>query len=880
MIIFFLFSFKLEGQYRFDFENDSSEVFNCCSGPEWIHFPEGRWSCDSINPIEGKLSLHHCFDNTQEACDYLVFRHDPLNLTRPFTWSFRIRHGYAPSSQNNWQLILGAELNSQLKSGDMGSVEGEPVILNGIVLGVNFTGADDLVKIWQIKGGLTEILCTTGLNYQEDVGTAQAPQFTIRWDGEDGLELFFSADPHSEEPLLVGSCQLEGLEWGRHLLLRYRYTSSRDMALWLDDLDLDGHFVKDTVPPRVNAVEFEHASCLQLIFSEEVIIPGPFSFILYSEENPEGIYPDSVLVINEVVKLLFPDEIPNRVPQELRLEGLLDFDGNCMRVTMVDVMRNEVQWGDLVFNEVMADPEPAIRYHEEYLELYMRSEYPLDPEGWQLKVNEREYILHPSMLEPSPGGFMVLKGITLPNDGAILSLHNAEGQVIHAASYRLPWNGSRWKKEGGWSLESPDPDLLCRISVNWEFSSDPGGGSPGRINSNAASLVDREPPLLLYAGLGKPGELLLHYSEPLRLPVHEEASISLSPGGIVPDSFRVLDPLWEILQVNFQENFQEWTVYQLSVSGLSDCAGNESDPHKLKAGAVAQPEASWQPGAVSVVINEIMYDPDETCPEYVELFLPGNRIFDLQDFAIHLVEEGGSPDNPLVLTPHSRLILPGQYLVLTASVPHLMEAYGLEMSGQWVEVEELSGLDKSSGVIYLSDRAGNVVDMAVYSDDLHMELLDDPRGISLERVRSCRAGSDPDNWHSAASLAGYATPGRENSQSLDGEAWGEASDHRLVVEPEVFSPDNDGFNDLLNITISTGGNDWLIGLLITDLQGNRIRVLANNHLAGPSHTYTWDGEGEGGSMQTMGFYVIHARAYHSVSGESWIRRKAVGLVYR
>jgi hypothetical protein len=106
------------------------------------------------------------------------------------------------------------------------------------------------------------------------------------------------------------------------------------------------------------------------------------------------------------------------------------------------------------------------------------------------------------------------------------------------------------------------------------------------------------------------------------------------------------------------------------------------------------------------------------------------------------------------------------------------------------------------------------------------------------------------------------------------------SDLLLDVSPEVFSPDNDGYNDLLEITLTTGGNDWVIGLVITDLQGNKIRVLANNHLVGPTVSYTWDGEGENGAMQAMGFYVIHARGYNPTTGEQWIRRKAVGLVYR
>jgi hypothetical protein len=884
-LIIFLFSFKLEGQYRFDFENDSSGFHACCSGPGWMQYPEGRWCCDSMEPIEGGSSLHHCFDNPQEGCDYLVFRHDPLHVQEPFSFSFRVRHGYEPSSQNNWQLALGAECHDR-----------DPLILSGIILGVNYSGSDDLVKLWQLKDGVAEVLCPTTLNYQEDVGTGEAPLFRVDGDGEGGLELYVALDPESEEPVLLGTCRVDELEWGRQLVLRYKYTSSRDRALWLDELLLDGHFEKDTVAPELRLMEFMDERSLQLGFTEGVRQPGAEAFCLSSDTFPEGLYPDSLFLIDRGVALRFPEVIPNRVPHRLRITGVLDFDGNLLRDTVADVMRNEARWGDLVFNEVMADPDPAVRYREEYLELLNRSDYLLDTEGWELRVNERTYILDGSMVEQAtpeqaipeqssmeqasmdlmPGGFLVLNGITLPNEGAVLSLHSREGRQIHAVSYKVPWDGPRWKQEGGWSLESPDAGLVCRISDNWEFSTDPGGGTPGRINSNVSSLVDREPPLLLYAGLGDPGELFLHYSEPLRLDDIGAAAFRLDPGSGLPDWVHPGDALREVLHLHFPENFQEWTSYQLSVSQLSDCAGNGSGAHKLEAGAISQPVHG------SVVINEIMYDPDENCPEFVELYLPGNRVLDLQDLAIHLAEEGGSPDRPVVLSPHSRLMLPGQYLVLTTSVPHLVEAYGLDMSGQWVEVEGLPGLHNSSGIIYLTDRAGNVVDAAPYSDDLHMELLDDPRGISLERVDVRRSGSDPDNWHSAASLVGYATPGRENSQSPGaGDPSGQADpDRRIEVEPQVFSPDNDGLNDLLQITISTGGNDWVVGVMITDLQGNIIKVLANNHLAGPSLTYTWDGEGETGSMQAMGYYVIHVRAYHPATGDSWIRRRAVGLVYR
>ena len=859
----------MEGQYRFDFENDSSAVDECL-GSAWIQVPEHRWCCDTIHPIEGLSSLHHSYDNPEDGCDYLVLKHDLIKPEEPFSFSFRIRHAYAPSSQNNWQLALGATLSDGP----------EPAILSGLVFGVNFKGSDDLIKIWSVKQGETELSLSTTLNYQEQVGTDQAPLFLLSGDGDGSLDLYWSPDPAEVLAVWLGSCRIDEQNWGRQLILQYKYSSSRDRALFLDRLVLEGIFVKDTIAPELSGVSFVDKNNLQLVFSERVIISEASSFVLYSEEHPGGVIPDSVMEIDQGLILAYPEVIPNRVAHQLSLKGIVDLDGNLLQDTMVSVLRNEALWGDLVFNEVMADPDPALRYEGEYLELIHRSDYDVNLEGWFLQVNERSYLLdalnvEPVSMELQPGQFLLLSGIALPNEGALLSLYNKEGTLVHAASYKIPWDGSNWKKEGGWSLESPDSDQLCRISVNWEYTKDPEGGTPGRINSNYALRVDEESPVLLYAGVGDAGldgagELFLHYSEPLALSQDLRAAIRLDPGDAEPDTVLFVDPLREILQVRFSHGFQLWPNYRLSVSGLSDCMANVSDDYVFKAGAVSQPELA------SLLINEIMYDPEEGMPEYVELFLPGDQILDLKDLAIHVKEEGGSADHPIALSPHSRLIRPGQYLVLTDCVPHLMDAYGLEVSGQWVEVEGLPGLNNSSGIIYLTDRAANVVDLAEYSDEMHMELLDDPRGISLERISASRSGNDPDNWHSAASIVGYASPGMENSQSYGGSD----SDLLLDISTEVFSPDNDANMDLLEIFIRTNGNDWVISLVITDLHGKIIRVLANNHLAGPSVTYTWDGEGDLGAMQPMGFYVIHARGYRPHTGEQWIRRRAVGLVYR
>ena len=185
-------------------------------------------------------------------------------------------------------------------------------------------------------------------------------------------------------------------------------------------------------------------------------------------------------------------------------------------------------------------------------------------------------------------------------------------------------------------------------------------------------------------------------------------------------------------------------------------------------------------------------------------------------------------------------------------------------------------MQNSGGTVFLTDRTGSIVDMASYGDHIHLELLDVTQGISLERISVERSGSSPDNWHSAASIEGFSTPGRENSQSVRRSG----SSELLMVDPEVFSPDNDGYQDLLQITVSPGVPGWIVKIWITDLTGKQMRSIANNHLAGPTVDYTWDGELENGKMATSGIYVLHGWGYHPVTGERWNRKKAFGLIFR
>ena len=382
------------------------------------------------------------------------------------------------------------------------------------------------------------------------------------------------------------------------------------------------------------------------------------------------------------------------------------------------------------------------------------------------------------------------------------------------------------------------------------------------------------PPVFLYPGygsgfLGQPGVIRLHYSEPVRFIPEDLLQFKAQPGSLNADSLAPGSLMADQLDVWFPENLYDRLEFKVQLPALTDCAGNLSHQVEFQAGRVSEVHAG------SVLINEIMYDPAEGAPEYIELYIPGNGFYDLRDLAMDVVSDDSFPISPTPLSNHSRIISPGEYIVVTKNLLHLMEAFNLEVSGRWIGVKEMKGMLNSGGSVTLTDRAGSVVDKAYYGDQMHMELIDVTRGISLERISTERPGIDLENWHSAASIEGYSTPGRENSQAVKESMTSEL----IQVKPKVFSPDNNGFQDQLEITISPGIKGWIINMWITDLTGKQVWNLANNHLAGTSVTYTWNGTGGTGRMAGEGIYILHARGYHPITGESWMKKEVFGLIY-
>jgi hypothetical protein len=146
-------------------------------------------------------------------------------------------------------------------------------------------------------------------------------------------------------------------------------------------------------------------------------------------------------------------------------------------------------------------------------------------------------------------------------------------------------------------------------------------------------------------------------------------------------------------------------------------------------------------------------------------------------------------------------------------------------------------------------------------------------GKSLERVSPTSQSNDPLNWATSLDNTG-GTPGRVNTRSLPESEW---SEEILTLEPNPFSPDGDGHDDLLAIKYRLENADSRLDLKVYDVRGREVCRLANNAPAGYAGEMHWDGtDGRGRSLPT-GIYIIYLEALGKGGSRIQTARRVVAL---
>jgi hypothetical protein len=291
--------------------------------------------------------------------------------------------------------------------------------------------------------------------------------------------------------------------------------------------------------------------------------------------------------------------------------------------------------------------------------------------------------------------------------------------------------------------------------------------------------------------------------------------------------------------------FPEEDSCRLLVNDIRDAAGNITKAFST----------SFFYSSSHVVFNEILYDPASNVPEFVELYNYGNQAADLSKLKLTKRKPTGELYDSVLLSKSTLMLLPGSYAAFTTNPEALCKQYTCQQAEHIYNIS-LPALINKEGTVVLRNVQGEILDELHYSDDMHFALTGNTRGVSLERLDARRPTQNPDNWHSAASTAGFATPGFKNSQLI------EDLPGNLTINPRVFSPDNDGTDDVAVISYELPEPGYMANITIFDAQGRPIRYLQRNILLAVKGQMIWDGAGESNKVLTTGVYIVFIEMFN------------------
>lgn len=252
-------------------------------------------------------------------------------------------------------------------------------------------------------------------------------------------------------------------------------------------------------------------------------------------------------------------------------------------------------------------------------------------------------------------------------------------------------------------------------------------------------------------------------------------------------------------------------------------------------------------GSGELVINEVLFDPNTDGADFIELL---NRSPDTLELSFTLCrfrdQRTDLRSSPIVIFE------PGAYICLTSDTLALRSQH--PNATHMVEMQ-LPPMNNDEGIILLIDAKNRVLDSIYYHEDFHFSLLNDVEEVSLERIVY-----DHDDfsrvWHSASGNVHYATPGSMNSQALD-------THSDVLIASRSFSPDNDGYNDLLSIQVSEGSGS-VLNAIVFNLRGQFIERIINNELTPATGVLHWDGILDDGSKLPIGHYILYLESFDTL----------------
>jgi len=828
---------------------DSFTDGNFSANPAW----SGNTADWIVNP-----SLQLQSNNNVASSNFYLSTANTLATTAQ--WEFWCQITFNPSSTNYIDFYLTASVSDITQSAVTGYF-------------VRIGGTSDEISLYRKNANGTSTLIIDGLD-----GTLNSSSNTMK--------IRVIRDASNQWTLLRDLTGTGNTYSSEGSVVDATFTTSAFFGIWVrqstasffqrhffDDFEVKT-YVPDVTAPAIQTLTALSPNTLDVLFNEPVSVATSQTLSNYTVTNGIGNPTTAVRDVtnNALVHLTFTNSFPNGISNTIMINGVQDLSNNAIVNGTGTFSFYTAQRYDIVIDELVADPTPVVGLPDyEWIELKNTTTFPINLQGWKISDATGTSGTMPNFILQPNGYVIVCTGSavaamsalgstitvtsfpSLDNNGEILSLSDASGKVIHALTYDISWYQNELKKDGGWSLEMIDTKNPCTGGSNWKASTDATGGTPGKKNSIDAVNNDQTAPKLKRAYTINATTIVAVFNEPVdSLKGATVANYTFSNGLTIVFAIS-LAPLFNEVQLTLSGAMQAGTVYTLTAANITDCKGNTiGTDNKAKVGLPVDA------AALDMIVNEILFNPRSNAYDFVEFYNKSNKIFDASKLFIANRNSSNVISSIGSLTTIPWLVFPGDYIVLTEDAASLSREY-LVTNPDWVFTKSsLPSFPDDKGFVLLLNQQGDVIDEVNYDKSWHFKLIDNEDGVSLERIDPFGSSQEPTNWHSAASTAGYGTPTYKNSQYK----LINSVNATIEVVPKVFSPDNDGRDDIATVQYQVTEPGFVANITIFDAAGRPIRNLVRNGTLGLKGYWNWDGLDDKGNKLPVGSYILFTEIFN------------------
>jgi len=711
---------------------------------------------------------------------------------------------------------------------------------------IRLGGTTDEISLFKIKNGVeTKIidgkdgLLNTSNNHYEVILQRFKDSFVLKHVKAGG------------NTVTEGTAKDSIIRMSSHAGIRIRQSTASFVNKHFFDNLYIGPLIRDTLAPvwdSLIVLNHKQLKCGMNEACDTAMLKNPMRYYII----PGKIYPVkvSIDVSKKSVILQFKENFVVNTWLSLHLDSIGDKSGNMMTAqakNFYDSRPDSAKQYDLLITELMVDPDPQVALPiAEYIEITNVSGKFIHLNACKIH-DPTSFKLLPDMVL-APDSILVLKSIpSLNNAEDRIWLSNQKGEVIHQVQYTDAWYKNELKKAGGYSLEMIDYTQPCRGFENWMASKHIRGGTPGDLNSVKGNIPgDTTAPALVSYTIENDSMLKFYFSEPVD-------SISL-----LNVQFTVNGQARDFVlkKLEKEPGIVSWLVpfqpdrlaeYRIGFSGVEDCSANRQKNIELN--------LQWPSESLvgQILINEVLFNPRSGGSDFIELYNHSSLAFDLSKHFLADLDAGGLLKNIYCVSSSALILKPHQFVLISEDTANICKEYDCQNHDMLkIQMGKLPSMPDEQGSIVLLNLQNIFLDSLHYLQDWHFPLLSDRNGVSLERLSYNMQTNMRDNWHSAASTAGYATPGYRNSQFV----VPYKTETYFNVQSKTLSPDEDGFEDVMVLRYALPAPDFAASVYIYDMEGRLIRHLVNNQTLGTEGILTWDGTDEQSQRTPVGIYIV------------------------